>query len=78
MLMRRSLKYITTFTMAAKVDWAAHANDPVGMATDMLAYDRACGAALEFARQNGETAVIMVPDHGNSDGHQGMQQHRSH
>ena len=50
----------------SKVDWAAHANDPVGMATDMLAYDRACGAALEFARQNGETAVIMVPDHGNS------------
>ena len=44
----------------SKVDWAAHANDPVGMATDMLAYDRACGAALEFARQNGETAVIMV------------------
>lgn len=50
----------------SKVDWAAHANDPIGMATDMLAYDRACGAALEFARQNGETAVIMVPDHGNS------------
>lgn len=50
----------------SKVDWAAHANDPVGMATDMLAFDRACGAALEFARQNGETAVIMVPDHGNS------------
>lgn len=50
----------------SKIDWAAHANDPVGMATDMLAFDRACGAALEFARQNGETAVIMVPDHGNS------------
>ena len=50
----------------SKVDWAAHANDPVGMATDMLAFDRACGAALEFARQNGETAVVIVPDHGNS------------
>lgn len=50
----------------SKIDWAAHGNDPVGMATDFLAYDRACGAALEFARKNGETAVIMVPDHGNS------------
>ncbi|WP_302459361.1 alkaline phosphatase [Parabacteroides johnsonii] len=50
----------------SKVDWAAHANDPVGMATDMLAFDRACGAALEFARQNGETAVVIAPDHGNS------------
>lgn len=50
----------------SKIDWAAHGNDPVGMATDFLAYDRACGAALEFARKNGETAIIMVPDHGNS------------
>lgn len=50
----------------SKVDWAAHANDPVGMATDMLAFDRACGAALEFARQNQETAVVILPDHGNS------------
>lgn len=50
----------------SKVDWAAHANDPVGIATDFLAFDRACGAALEFARKNGETAVIIMPDHGNS------------
>lgn len=50
----------------SKIDWAAHGNDPVGMATDMLAFDRACGAALEFARENGETAVVILPDHGNS------------
>lgn len=50
----------------SKVDWAAHSNDPVGIVTDFLAFDRACGAALEFARANGETAVIVVPDHGNS------------
>lgn len=50
----------------SKVDWAAHANDPVGMCTDFLAFDRACGAAFEFARKDGETLVIVVPDHGNS------------
>jgi alkaline phosphatase len=50
----------------SKIDWAAHANDPVGIATDFLAFDRACGAALEFARKNGETAVVILPDHGNS------------
>ncbi|MDR1259753.1 MAG: alkaline phosphatase [Tannerellaceae bacterium] len=50
----------------SKVDWAAHANDPVAMATDFLAFDRACGAALEFAALDGETAVVIVPDHGNS------------
>ena len=50
----------------SKIDWAAHGNDPIGMATEMLAFDRACGAALEFARKNGETAVVILPDHGNS------------
>ena len=50
----------------SKVDWAAHANDPIGMATDFLAFDRACGAAIDFARENGETAVVILPDHGNS------------
>jgi len=50
----------------SKIDWAAHANDPVGMATDFLAFDRACGVALDFARKDGETAVVILPDHGNS------------
>ncbi len=50
----------------SKVDWAAHANDPVGMCTDFLAFDKACGAALEFAKKDGETVVVIVPDHGNS------------
>ena len=50
----------------SKVDWAAHANDPVGITTDFLAFDRAVGAALEFARQNGEMTIIVTSDHGNS------------
>ena len=50
----------------SKIDWAAHANDPVAMTSDFLAFDRACGAALEFAARDGETAVVIVPDHGNS------------
>jgi alkaline phosphatase len=50
----------------SKVDWAAHSNDPIAIATEFLAFDRACGAAIEFARKNGETAVIILPDHGNS------------
>lgn len=50
----------------SKIDWGAHANDPVAMITDMIAFDKACGVALDFAKKNGETAVIVVPDHGNS------------
>lgn len=50
----------------SKVDWAAHANDPIGMITDFLAFDKACKAAFDFAMRDGQTAVIVVPDHGNS------------
>lgn len=48
----------------SKVDWAAHANDTVGMVSDILAYDDAVGVALEFAKKNGQTVVISSSDHG--------------
>lgn len=50
----------------SKVDWVAHGNDAVGCITEYLAFDRAVGAAIDFAKKNGETAVIILPDHGNS------------
>lgn len=50
----------------SKVDWVAHGNDAVGCITEYLAFDRAVGAAIDFARKDGETAVIILPDHGNS------------
>jgi alkaline phosphatase len=50
----------------SKVDWAAHDNDPVGMMTDFLSFDDACKVALDFARKDGNTAVVILPDHGNS------------
>ena len=50
----------------SKVDWAAHANDPAALITDFLAFDKACGVALDFAKADGKTVVVVVPDHGNS------------
>ena len=50
----------------SKIDWAAHANDPIGMVTDFLEFDDAVAEALEFAEKDGETLVIAVTDHGNS------------
>lgn len=50
----------------SKVDWAAHANDPVGMATEFLGFDRAVKAAIDFAKKDGNTVVLMTADHGNS------------
>lgn len=50
----------------SKIDWAAHANDPVGVISDILAFDQAVGIALNFAKEDGNTLVIAVTDHGNS------------
>lgn len=50
----------------SKVDWAAHANDPAAISTEFLAFDKACGEALDFARRDGNTVVIITADHGNS------------
>ena len=48
------------------VDWAAHANDPVGIITEFLAFDKAVGVAMDFAKRDGNTAVLIMSDHGNS------------
>ncbi len=50
----------------SKIDWAAHANDPVGIVSDVLAWDQAVKVALDFAKGRKDTLVISVPDHGNS------------
>ena len=50
----------------SQVDWAAHANDAATMIDEYLAFDEAAGKALEFARKDGNTAVIILSDHGNS------------
>jgi len=50
----------------SKVDWAAHNNDPIGIITEFLAFDKAVDVALNFAKKNGNTAVVICPDHGNS------------
>ncbi len=53
------------FVEASKVDWASHANDPKGVVCDVLAYDAAVQAALNFAKQDGHTLVLAFSDHGN-------------
>lgn len=54
------------FVEGSKPDWAAHANDTIGMISDTLAFDDAVKEALEFAKKDKNTMVIAVSDHGNS------------
>lgn len=50
----------------SKVDWAAHANDPVGIISDILAFDDAVAKAVDFAKKDGKTLIVAMSDHGNS------------
>jgi alkaline phosphatase len=47
----------------SQIDWACHANDPAHLLSDMLAYDNAVQAALDFARKDGKTLVLAFSDH---------------
>jgi alkaline phosphatase len=47
----------------SQIDWACHANDPAHLLGDMLAYDQAVQAALDFARKDGRTLLIALSDH---------------
>ena len=48
----------------SKVDWAAHDNDAKNAMIEFLEFDKACGEALRFAEKDGQTVVLIVPDHG--------------
>lgn len=49
---------------SGKVDWAGHANDTAAYVHDILQYDQAVKVALDYARQNKDTLVIVTEDHG--------------
>ncbi len=53
------------FVEGSKVDWASHANDPIGVISDILAFDDAVKIALDFAKNDKKTLVLAFSDHGN-------------
>lgn len=53
------------FLMAegAQIDWAGHDLDGEYAIRETIDFDQAVGVGLDFARQNGETLVLIVSDH---------------
>lgn len=45
------------------IDGGGHANEPLPMVGDFLAFDAACQYAIEFAKGRDDTIVIVAPDH---------------
>jgi alkaline phosphatase len=64
-ILSRNPKGFFLFVEGSKVDWASHANDPIGVIGDVLAFDEAVGAALDFAKSRPRTLVLAFADHGN-------------
>jgi alkaline phosphatase len=49
---------------AARVDHAAHANDPAACLMEQLEFDRCIRLARRFAAEHPETLVVITTDHG--------------
>jgi alkaline phosphatase len=64
-LLQRNKKGFFLMVEGSKIDWASHDNEPVGVVSEVLAFSRAVQLAIDFARRDGDTAVIVVSDHGN-------------
>ena len=46
-----------------RIDHAAHGNDVVAMIYDTIEFDEAVKVALEFAKKDGDTLVVVTADH---------------
>lgn len=64
-ILKENPKGFFLFVEGSKVDWASHANDPIGVISDVLAFDQAVSVALEFAKKDKNTLVIAFADHSN-------------
>jgi alkaline phosphatase len=47
----------------SQIDWAGHANDSAYLVTEMIDFDNAVKAAVDFAEKDGETLVVVTADH---------------
>ena len=65
-LMKGNEKGFVLQVEAGKVDWAAHGNDIGGLIKDQIAFDDAIKVAIDFAKNDKNTLVIITTDHGNS------------
>ena len=59
-LLDGSAQGVFLFIEGSLIDKAAHPNDLAGHLRDILAYDEAVGAMIEYARKDGNTLVLQT------------------
>ena len=47
----------------SQIDWGGHDNDAEYLISELLDFDKTIGVALDFARENRETLVVVTADH---------------
>ncbi len=47
----------------SQIDWEAHANDVYGVWKETVEFDNAVKVALDYAKRNGDTLVVVLGDH---------------
>jgi len=47
----------------SQIDWGGHDNDKDYIISEVIDFDEAVGAGLDFAEKNGETLIIVTADH---------------
>ncbi len=62
-LEKRSKKGFFLMIEGAQIDWGGHANSSDYIITEMLDFDEAVGAILDYAQEDGETLVVVTADH---------------
>jgi alkaline phosphatase len=62
-LLSQNKKGFFLMVEGSEIDFSAHKNDTPGVVLEMLDFDKAIGAALEFAASNKETLIIVTADH---------------
>jgi alkaline phosphatase len=62
-ILRQNKKGFFIMIEGSQIDWGGHANDSDYVIKEMLDFDKAIGAALDFAEKDGNTLVIITADH---------------
>jgi alkaline phosphatase len=62
-ILKRNRKGFFIMIEGSQIDWGGHDNEVSYIVDETVDFDNAVGKALQFARENGETLVIVTADH---------------
>ncbi|MFK7808262.1 MAG: alkaline phosphatase, partial [Saprospiraceae bacterium] len=62
-LKKRSEEGFFLMTEGSQIDWGGHANNSDYIISELLEFDKVVGYALDFAKKDGETLVVVTADH---------------